>query len=132
MQYQRRYQMSKQRGGCTRPNSDDDSALATFSTGSLEYSKVCGRATGRATGTPDGFLVVRIFLLLRVSLSLYTGKCPPSRARHVTLKSTMRHHTQSPHSGTSVSWKSLLEQSVANARFRASFIRRRVSTLSCV
>ena len=40
--------------GCTRPD-DDDCALATFPTGSLEFKRVCGRVTGAATGTPDGF-----------------------------------------------------------------------------
>ena len=45
---------STPRVGCTRPD-DDDCALATFSTGSLEFKRVCGRATGMASGTPDGF-----------------------------------------------------------------------------
>ena len=40
--------------GCTRPD-DDDCALATFPTGSLEFKRVCGRVTGAASGTPDGF-----------------------------------------------------------------------------
>ena len=40
--------------GCTKLQ-DDDCGLATFSTGSFEYSRVCGRATGRSSGTPDGF-----------------------------------------------------------------------------
>ena len=30
--------------------------MATFSTGSFPYSKVCGRITGRATGNPVGFV----------------------------------------------------------------------------
>ena len=46
--------VSTPRVGCTRPNGRF-CALATFPTGSLEYSKVCGRVTGRASSTPDGF-----------------------------------------------------------------------------
>ena len=45
---------STPRLGCTRPD-DDDCALATFPTGSLEFKRVCGRATGVVLGTPDGF-----------------------------------------------------------------------------
>ena len=45
------------RVGCTNPGSGGGCAQATFSTSSLEYSRVCGRVTGRASGTPNGFRV---------------------------------------------------------------------------
>ena len=48
------------RVGCTRPppSGSGGCALASFSSpGGVEYSRVCGRITGRAAGTPNGYNV---------------------------------------------------------------------------
>ena len=45
--------------GCFGENSnsvDGGCDVATFPTGGVSYNKVCGRITGRATGSPVGFL----------------------------------------------------------------------------
>ena len=45
------------RTGCTKPdNNVGGCSVATFSTSNtLEYSRVCGRITGRSAGSPNGF-----------------------------------------------------------------------------
>ena len=44
--------------GCSREPADTGGcATASFDTGGLEYTRVCGRATGRAFGNPEAFFV---------------------------------------------------------------------------
>ena len=45
-------------GGCRRPETAAGCSVATFTTGGVEYGKVCGRIIGAATASPDGFAVV--------------------------------------------------------------------------
>ena len=47
--------MPASQAGCSQQDPDAGCTAATFSTGGIEYGKVCGRIIGAATGTPDTF-----------------------------------------------------------------------------
>ena len=46
-------------GGCRRPDINGGCTMSTFSTGGIEYSKVCGRIIGAAFRRPDSFRLTR-------------------------------------------------------------------------
>ena len=80
--------------GCFGENSNSGAGgcdMATFPTGGVSYNKVCGRITGRATGTPAGFFdILSVAPTFDTTVTQFDGVVPADGV-------TLTHSTPAEH-----------------------------------